>query len=324
MKYVLYGGRSGQAHPDLVATLVDLGKVSRDLNANEDARHFFKLALKGLYDIHGREAINQQIAIALTQLGGLSFCTGLLNDSKKYFEQALDMKFKLYGDNVCNDDIGSTMNNLGSLHARMKNYHTAFSYYRLALDQYTRLSKEKGNEDNPEIKTHMARTLHNLGLLSYNLKQYDEAKKFYSESLKIKSDVFKDRKDAPDLALTLSKLSSVEVKQGKFQTAKFYQDQAIKRSPTFLETHKDLINRYLLPETPEEAAILINTLPPGKMGGDTNSALLLKSLDLWKNEGHAHSSKSCWYPFKGFRNENNCDITGKQKKKKPHIKSWKI
>jgi tetratricopeptide (TPR) repeat protein len=219
------------------------------------------------------------------------------------------------------------------LNARQKHYNEAFEYYKLALDQYSHLSKDKGNRDSAEVKQHLARTLHNLGLLSFNLQQYEEAKKFYAQSLKIKSQVYKEEPDAPELALTLSKMSSVEVKQGNTDAAKYYQNQALKRSPTFLETHKKLINRHLLPATPEEAAALISMIPPDSPDY-MDHEVIARSLDLWEGlrdinshnrsklcfGGGSHSyrsaslpgiggeaTKTCWYPLKNLR----------EKKKKP-------
>ena len=295
MKYVLYGGRD-KVNPDLVATQLALGKVSRDLKAFEDARLFFKSALSGLYVIHGKDATNAQIAATLTQLGGLSFCSGILDDAREYFQKSLDMKLALYGKDACNEDLASTFNNLGSLHARLKNEELAFQFFAKALQQYTKISEEDGKADDESIKGHRARTLHNLGLLSFNLKQYEEAKKFYAGSLKLKSDVFKDVDDSPDLAITLSKLSSVAEKQGHFDTAKYYQNQAIKRSPTFLETHKNLINKNLLPATPEEAAAIMSLVPSE---GNTDTQIMLKSMDLWGTQiPESQGTKSCWFPFK--------------------------
>ena len=86
MKYALYGGRH-KVNPDLIEIQLDLGKVSRDLKANEDARKYFKSALDGLFAIHGKEASNAQIAATLTQLGGLSFCLGIFDDAKEYFHR---------------------------------------------------------------------------------------------------------------------------------------------------------------------------------------------------------------------------------------------
>jgi tetratricopeptide (TPR) repeat protein len=296
MKYVLYGG-TDSVTPDLVATLLDLGKVSRDLKDDEDARFFFKSALKGLYSMYGKDAKNAQLALTLTQLGGLSYNSGLLEDAKKYFEKCLDMKYSLYGNDAVNDDLASTHNNLGSLHARLKNYSEASSFYELALDQYNRI-KEQAEEgmDQNDIDSHRARTLHNLGLLSYNLKQFDDAETFYAESLKIKGDVFKDVQDSPEVALTLTKLCSVERKRGKFELAKYYQDQALKRSPTFIETHQNLFNKDLLPPTPEEAAALMALVPT-----DSNSEMksMLRTLDFWREQERGDGTKMCWLPFKG-------------------------
>ena len=317
MKYCLYGGYH-KVNPDLVATLLDLGKVSRDLDAPDDARFYFKAALDGLYAIHGYDAKNAQLAATLTQLGGLSYCAGILDDAKKYFQKSLDVKLHLYGKDAHNDDLASTLNNLGSLHARLKNHKEAFYYYELSLEQYKMLSDEEGNA--PDIKSHQARTLHNLGLLSFNLQEFDAAKKYFAASLKLKSEVFKDVEDSPDLALTLSKLSSVEVRQGKFEAAKYYQDQAIKRSPTFLETHRNLINKNLLPATAEEAAALIALVPHE---GNTESQILLKSLDFWTNQSvgdEEERTKTCWYPFWGRRynrkaKKNSKKIRGRKGKR---------
>lgn len=309
MKAALYGGRD-KVHPDLIEIQLDLGKVSRDLKANEDARMHFKSALDGLYAIHGKEASNAQIAATLTQLGGLSFCSGIMEDAKKYFQQCLDIKLDLYGKDAYNEDLAMTFNNLGSLHARLKNEEVAFHFFELALEQYNKISEEDGKADDESIKGHQARTLHNLGLLSFNLKQYEEAKKFYTGSLKLKSDVFKDVDDSPDLAITLSKLSAVAEKQGHSETAKYYQDQAIKRSHTFLETHKNLINKNLLPATPEEAAAMMALVPTEEGSADTQ--VMLKAMDLWGTQDpESEGTKSCWYPFK-----NKDKSKGKPKKTK--------
>lgn len=297
MKIALYGGLD-TANPDLVATQLDLGKVSRDLDANEDARFYFGAALKGLYAIHGESAKNSQLALCLTQLGGLSYCSGILLDAKKYFEKCLEMKVFLYGHDEYNDDIASTLNNLGSLNARLKNHEEAFRYYEQALQQYNNINEQMDDDGTKEeaIQNHRARTLHNLGLLSYNLKRFEDAKKYYSESLKIKSLVFNDVDDSPDLALTLTKLSSVEARQGHHEAAQYYQNQAIKRSPTFLETHKSLINRDLLPATMEEAASLMLHNPNED---DSEAKKMLKTLEFWQTQvENGESTKTCWFPFK--------------------------
>ncbi|CAB9519896.1 Hydra magnipapillata [Seminavis robusta] len=298
MKYIVYGG-DDKINADLMATLMDLGKVSRDLQDNEDAIFYYRSALMGLYFIHGRDSYSTEIASTLTQLGGLSYNSGLLDDAKDYFEKCLHMKYHLYGHDAVNDDIASTLNNLGSLNARLKNYEEGFRYYEQALQQYNLINEQDGDDDNKDdIDSHRARTLHNLGLLSFNLKQFDAAERYYADSLKIKSEVFKDVEDSPELALTLTKLSSVETKRGKFEAAKYYQDQALKRSPTFLETHQNLINKSLLPATAEEAAALM-TLIPNHISPETEN--MLKGLDFWKHqedEVREQASKQCWIPFK--------------------------
>jgi tetratricopeptide (TPR) repeat protein len=233
--------------------------------------------------------------LTLTQLGGLSYNSGLFEDAKEYFQKCIDMKYCLYGDDAVNDDLASTHNNLGSLHATMKNYSEALRFYQLALDQYNKLKEQAGEGiDQDDIDSHRARTLHNLGLLSYNLKEFDDAEKFYAESLKIKGDVYKDVQDSPEVAFTLTKLCSVETKRGKFELARYYQDQALKRSPTFLETHQNLFNKDLLPSTPEEAAALMALLPT-----DSNSEMktMLRTMDFWRGE-EGESTKMCWLPFK--------------------------
>jgi tetratricopeptide (TPR) repeat protein len=316
MKIALYGGLDSDS-PDLVATQLDLGKVSRDLNANEDARFYFKAALKGLYAIHGRDAKNSQLALCLTQLGGLAYCSGILDEAKEYFEKCLEMKLYLYGHDEYNDDIASTLNNLGSLNAKMKKHEEAFRYYEQALLQYTKINaKMADGVKDEEIKNHRARTLHNLGLLSYNLKQFEDAKKFFSESTKIKSEVFKDVDDSPDLALTLTKLSSVEARQGKPEVAKYYQDQAIKRSHTFLETHKSLINQSLLPPTVEEAAALLISCPNAD---DSEARKMLQDLEFWQAKLETgEATKSCWlkFPFKGRKTKRSKKSKVKQTGKK--------
>lgn len=322
MKFALYGGRH-KINPDLIEIQLDLGKVSRDLKANEDARLFFKAALDGLFAIHGKEASNAQIAATLTQLGGLSFCSGILEDAKTYFEQCLDIKLDLYGKNAYNEDLAMTYNNLGSLHARLKNEEVAFRYFELALEQYNNISQNEDNEDDQSVKEHQARTLHNLGLLSFNLKQYEEAKRFYARSLKLKSDVYKDVNDSPDLAITLSKLSIVAEKQGHLGTARYYQEQALKRSRTFLETHKNLINKKLLPPTPEEAALMM-AIVPTENNADTE--LMLRSMNLWEPEPEMESTKTCWHPFKnkekkrGKKEKAKKLLSGKRVRFFKHIK----
>jgi len=291
MKYVLNGGYD-KVNSDIVATLLDLGRVSRDLGETEGARFFFKSALEGLYVVHGKDHQSAQIASTLTQIGGLSYCSGLLADAKKYFQMALDMKLHLYGKDAYNDDLASSYNNLGSLHARLKHPEEAFRYYELALEQYNRMHIDgTENEGESEIKSHRARTLHNLGLLSFNLQHYKEAKRFYTEAVKLKSEVFKDVDDSPDLALTLSKLSSVESRQGRPDAAKYYQDQAIKRSRTFLESHRNLLDRSLLPPTPEEAAALMSMFPSEANNGNL---ALLNSMGLWNEADRSGvSTKTC-------------------------------
>lgn len=304
MKFYLYGGRD-VVNPDVVATQLDLGKVSRDLQDNEEATSYYKTALRGLHKIYGKNASNSDIAIALTQLGGLSFCVGLLNDAERYFRKCLEAKIDIYGQDAYNDDLASTYNNLGSIHARLKSQDKAFRFFEQSLDQYNGISETDGNEEDDNLKIHKARTLHNLGLLSYNLKQYDEAKKFYSASLKLKSEVFKDDFDSPDMAVTLSKLASVAEQQGYHDTAKYYQDQAIKRSRTFLQTHKDLISKSLLPATPEETAAMMSIIPIE--GGNTDVQAMLETMGFWTQDEPV-KSKTCWHPFKvmkrGSKKEN--------------------
>lgn len=323
MKFALLQSSEDKNNHDLVATQLDLGKVSRDLNCNGEAKVYFKDALKGLYAMHGREAKNAELASCLTQLGGLSYNSGSYADAQQYFEKCLDMKVYLYGHDEYNDDIASTLNNLGSLNAKMKNHKEAFRYYEQALEQYTKIDEQGGDDvDEEEIKNHRARTLHNMGLLSANLKKFDEARKFYSESLKIKADVFKDVKDSPECALTLTKLSNVEAREGKREAAKYYQNQAIKRSPTFLDTHKALINKDLLPETPEEAAAMMVSTPNEDA---TDAEEMLKAMEFWKAKLEmGESNKTCWLnPFKRNKDKKDKDKKDKDKKKKKKKKKEK-
>jgi hypothetical protein len=100
----------------------------------------------------------------------------------------------------------------------------------------------------------------------------------------------------------LSKLSSVEAVQGKHDAARYYQNQAIKRSPTFLETHKSLINKDLLPNTLEEAAAMMAADPTEDLRGTQE---VLKALEFWESRVEkVERNKTCWYPFKRCKKSN--------------------
>ncbi|MFZ3579189.1 hypothetical protein [Virgibacillus sp. DJP39] len=129
----------------------------------------------------------------------------------RYIYKALDK----YTQELDWDGVGKSYNFLGSLFEQIKNYCDAEIYYKKAL----KLSNEM------ELISLKCKVLHNLGELSKNRNDYEQAILLFNQAIKIKKNY-----NHTNLSITYCSLIDSFILMNRFQEAKLYLYEALKHT----------------------------------------------------------------------------------------------
>eukprot|EP00058_Branchiostoma_floridae_P019565 XP_002605055.1 hypothetical protein BRAFLDRAFT_85201 [Branchiostoma floridae] len=217
MRRSIYG--RGTAHPDIAASLNNLGASWNSLGDPQKAISCFEQAVHMYRSIYGKSAIHPHIAKALGNLGTLSHNMGDHKKALLYNEQALDILKCIHGQNAQHPEIATVLNSLGRAYYSLDNFEKAIKYQEAALQMKRRIY---GQKPHPNVVS----SLTNLGNCLFHKLNYKKAISYYEEALEMMGEIgqssFKHH-----ILLIMNNLGCCWVRTGEHQKAVDYLEQAI-------------------------------------------------------------------------------------------------
>ena len=186
-------------------TLHQLGCLSEEQRKFEEAKGYYKKALKIKIEFNDRHAQANTIA----QLGSIAYSQRKFDEAESHYKEALKI-FTKFDDRHSRAKI---FHQLGRVAQEKREFNEAKSYFKEALEIYI--------ESNDRYE--QAATLHHLGMIAQKKHKFDEADGYYKKALKIKIE-FNDRYNQ---ATVLYQLGRVAQEKRKFDEAKSYFEEAL-------------------------------------------------------------------------------------------------
>ena len=244
--YFLIYGHNQNIYADdqklfLAETLQKIGDLThRQMKNHAEAELYLEGAvslLRHLYD-EGSKSKKEEMATALEALGSICHAQGKMKEARQYYRNALKMKDTIYGDAKWSD-ISSKCDGLsrdGTGQSAMTGTdHGSCDSDSLASDQdsesgltmgdskkplLAKPSQESGVELIPvdaesrakalsEKDAKMARTLHRLGVMSWNLGSLQQAEDYFEKTLVLQQKAFGEKAKNEDIAITLFSLGGL-------------------------------------------------------------------------------------------------------------------
>jgi class 3 adenylate cyclase/tetratricopeptide (TPR) repeat protein len=175
----------------------------------------FKDCIKSLESISSENGKS-----CLDALGFINYTLGEYNKAHLYYTQLLNIYLKEEGHNNIKSNIYTK---LGNIFLRQNKYYSAQEMYLRSLN-YAKISQDKGL---------IADCYVNMSIITKNLGDYDNSKKYCFQALKIN----KNLKDTVRIANNLANISKIYIQQGLNDSALIYLFQTLK----LLETSEDKV-----------------------------------------------------------------------------------
>ncbi len=190
-----------QAFEEVAKTYTSIAQVFLDLKDFESARENFQHSLKI------REQLKDSVGITnnMINLGTLCYLEGKHAEASEYLYNALRRADALGNSNLA----GIALMNMSHIQIRQKNYDKAIEYLKQSLE-YHRISNNRKEEAN---------VLHNLGIVYYELKILDEAKKYFLDASAIKEEL---KSDFPGLLKIRNNLGLIAKEEKDYTRASAY------------------------------------------------------------------------------------------------------
>ncbi len=195
----------GPDHPDVAATLNNLGSVYKEQGRYEEAEplHVRALAIreKSLGPDH------PSVATSLNSLGNLCTDQGRYEEAKALYTRALAIREKALGPD--HPDVAWGLNNLANVYNEQGRYEDAEQLHRRALG----IREKALGPDHPDV----AFSLNNIGDVCYEQGRYEEGTAALTRALAIREKALGP--DHPDVAFSLNNLASAYLDQQRFEEA---------------------------------------------------------------------------------------------------------
>jgi len=195
----------GPDHPDVAATLNNLGDLYRAQGKNEEAEPLYKQSLAIYEKVLGPE--NPEVATTLNNLAELHRAHCKYEEAEPLYKRSLAIKAKALG--PWHLDVATTLKNLAGLYRAQGKYEEAEPLYKQSLAIY---EKAQG-----PWHPYVATTLNNLADLYRAQGKYEEAEPLYKQSLAIYEKALGP--EHPDMAAPLGNLAELYRAQGRYEEA---------------------------------------------------------------------------------------------------------
>jgi tetratricopeptide (TPR) repeat protein len=203
----------GPDHPEIAASLNNLGRLLHELGDLAGARPYLERALAIRQQVLGPD--HPDTAASLNNLGYLLHDQGDLVGARPYLERALAIRQQVLGPD--HPDTAASLNNFGrllhhqgDLAGARRNYERALAIWEQAL-----------GADYFDTAT----SLNNLGKLLHDQRDLAQARAYYERALAIREHVL--GKNHPDTAASLDNLGKLLHDQGDLARARSYYERAL-------------------------------------------------------------------------------------------------
>ena len=197
----------GPNHRDVAVVLKCMAEIHHKRGKTEKSKAFYERALRTARIALGK--FHLDVAVTLNRLGNLCYEMKDLDGAQKYYLEGFKVEHVVLGD--CHPHILVTLMNVAQICRCRGDFHTALHYY---TEVHVRTLKGFGPNS-----LEVANTLSNLGLMQYQLSQYDAAFELYQEALRIQRDCY-GSDDNVDVASTLNSVGLILFNKGVLDLAK--------------------------------------------------------------------------------------------------------
>jgi len=218
----------GNILPTVDDVLIDLAFLHIGRKEYSEALPFLEelleLAAKGQADGLNVEAIEEELAKALEEVGDEYYAEYDYNTAEKYYLRSLEINEKLAKNNIkrLSPDVARLLVNIGNIyHNGQKDYRKAEKYYLQSLPIHEKLVKERPSA----IRlSNLSVALRNIGLNHHEQRKYRKTKPYYLRCLQIREELAKEQPDKylPELACILADLGSHLLTQKNYKKANKY------------------------------------------------------------------------------------------------------
>ena len=205
------------AHPDVAASLNNIGLALNSQGKYDDALDYCHQALEMKKKVYG-EGAHPDVADSLISIGNALKSQGKYDDALDYCHQALEMYKKVYGEGA-HPNVANSLNSIGNALYSQGKYEDALGYYRQALEMKKKVYGEGAHPD-------VAMSLNNIGIVLKAQGKYDDALDYYHQALEMKKKVYGEGAH-PAVADSLNNIGVVLKAQGKYDDALDYYHQAL-------------------------------------------------------------------------------------------------
>ena len=195
------------------------------------------------------QAYQELISLMLIQLGNHSFEVKKYDQALKYFKEGLVIEVELYG--KCHPNTIITMTNIGHILKTINRkvealqiYQTVYATIQQGKDEVDTTAANKDKLDRCFSLPFIAELISHVGLLQYQMNDYESAFESYQEALQLRREHYKSD-DHLDIASTLNSIGLTLFKQSSLNMAKDCFLESLRIRTTLLgDTHRDLAILY--------------------------------------------------------------------------------
>ena len=243
---------------DIASSLFKVAVIYKDLARTDDALSYFMQSLelnKQILD----DSNHPYLAAIINNVGLIYYEEGKYDEALKYYNQSLEMFRE--NEPIDYSHIGTVLNNIGAVYQSRGKLVEAINCYKDAFEEYKRLAREvdlmagtlinmgsifhaQGQSDRalaylyraleiyrkasyPGNHLDIATVLNNIGGVYMNKRMYEEALRYYNESLEIKRQTMPA--NHPRMDVTFDNIGNVYKALGQFDEAlKYFKGLRIK------------------------------------------------------------------------------------------------
>ena len=183
------------------------------INAYDDALEFYKTTLEIHKDKPNEEWNNNDIAMALNNIGNCLKNMQHYEDALIHLKQSLEINRKISLDERKDGKIAFTLNNIGVCFMKMQRHDEALIHLKQSLEVKQNTTLDQQRDGNIAI------TLNDIGSCLMEMKRYDDALIHLKQSLEIKRNISQDEQKDGNIAITLNNIGTCWMEMQRYYDA---------------------------------------------------------------------------------------------------------